>query len=99
MDENIAGVIAGLEAAIEELARGGSLPAGASLAAWRRAVSTGPEGPARDRAMWALLGAERCAREAALDGGEATAARVRLEAALRALRGIAPIEEAPPDPV
>lgn len=107
MGDDIDRLVEEIEAAVARLA--GSSPAGrprtaetlgARFAAWRQAVAEHRDLHLRDRAIWALLGAERHLR--AMQGSsdndaDAHAARVRLEAAARTLREMAP--PYPPDPL
>jgi hypothetical protein len=109
MGDDIAALINEIEAAVAGLPReaGGSdeprqlADLSDRFVAWRRVVSGHQDGILRDRAMWALLGAERYlkgARELDAAGVDASAARIRLEAAVRALRAMHPVLEAPPEP-
>jgi hypothetical protein len=109
MDDPIEALIIEIQAAVEGLARGPEAAAepgrladlSGRFVGWRRVVSAQQEGSLRDRAMWALLGAERYlkgAREIDPVGVDPSAARLRLEAAVRALRAMHPMLEVPPEP-
>jgi hypothetical protein len=109
MDHEIEAVVREIEAAVHRLPSRPEEAADARhlaelcdrLAVWRRVVSGHQDGLLRERAMWALLGAERCLngpRRLNSPGVDAFAARVRLEAAARALRDMSQRLEAPPEP-
>src|SRR5688572_12911910 len=107
--QDIAALVSEIEAAVQALPSGADQPVSAAdlaglgeqqFVGWRQTVSSQAEGDLRDRVMWALLGAERHVRamRSAGAGDQASAARLRLEAAVRALREMLPILERPPSP-
>lgn len=105
MERGASALVAEIESAVSALGDPGHLDDRVRLATfrdrlaeWRQATSAFAEGTIRDRAIWALMGAERYvsdSRELTPRGVDPAAARLRLQAASRALRALL-AEDAPP---
>jgi hypothetical protein len=108
MERDSAALAAEIEAVAAALGDPGQLAQPSMLALfrtrldeWRRAAYALPDDPLRERVIWALLGAERYLSstvELAPRGLDPVAARLRLQAAARALRALLPAPEPPPSP-